>query len=201
MTTILALFATYFQWVFYLYILSSENITPLNDVSYIVDLLLDPMYLIEFINELNKIGAWDIGDVTINGSELWLIWLGEALITLGISLRIYYSFDMKPFSEEDNQWYNKTKINTDFEFINLKKTFLEEFYKNPIVTLNSLKKGDGTRQSNVYVFSSKSQNMFLISIENSIVNKKGRKEYSEVLKPCFLNRNHLIEIKEKFTIV
>jgi hypothetical protein len=200
MTTVLALFATYFQWVFYLYIISSENVTPLNDVSYILDLLLNPTYLIEFIIELNGTGAWEIGDLNINGAELWIIWLGEILITLGISLRIYYNFNIKPFSEKDNQWYNKTKIDTDFEFINLKKTFLEEFYKNPVVALNSLKKGNGTRQSNVYIFSSKNQNSFLISIENSIVNKKGRKEYSEVLEPCSLNKNHLIGIKEKFTI-
>ena len=199
-TAILALIATYFQWVFYLYIISSENITPFNDASYIMDLLLDTGYVIDFIIDLNKVGAWEIGSVTYSGTTLWLFWLGEVILTLGISLKVYYGFDLKPFSEKDNQWYDISKINTDFEFIHIKKNFLEDFYKNPVEALNSLKKGNGTRQSNVYIFSSKSQNTFLISIENSVVNNKGRKESFEVLEPCFLDRTHLREIKENYKV-
>lgn len=200
-TAILALLATYFQWVFYLYLISYENITPLNDISFIInDLILDPKYLIDYIIELNKVGVWEIGSVTYTGTTLWLIWLAEFILTLVISLRIYDKFKLKPFSEKDNNWFNKTRIITDFEYIDLKRTFLDRFYKNPANALSSLEKGNGIKQSNIYIFSNKSQNSFLISIENSIVNNKGRKEYSTVLEPCYLNRNHLIEIKEKFTI-
>jgi len=199
-TAILSLFATYFQWTFFIYVITFESITPINDLSYIIDLLLDPIYFIDFIIELNSIGAWEIDSVTYTGSSLWLIWLGEVTLTLAISLKIYHKFELKPFSEKDNQWFDKTKILTDFEFIHLKRTFLEDFYKNPAEALMSLKKGNGTRQSNVYIFSTKSQNTFLISIENSIVNKNGRKEPFNVLEPSILNRNHLTSIKEKFTL-
>ena len=199
-TTTLALFATYFQWVFYIYIISFEKITPLNDLPYIVDLLLDTRYLIDIILELNSVGAWEIDSVTYTGTSLWLIWFGEIILTLTISLRMCNKFELKPFSEKDNQWFNKAQILTDFEFIHLKRTFLEGFYKNPVEALTSLEKGNGIRQSNVYIFSSKSQDTFLISIENSIVTNKGRKECTEILEPCFLNRNQIIGIKEKFTI-
>lgn len=199
-TTILALFATYFQWGFFIYIISSEKITPFNDLSYIIDLLLDIRYLIDIIIELNSVGVWEIDSVIYTGTSLWLIWSGEVLLTLILSLRIYHKFALKPFSEKDNQWFHKAKILTDFEYIHLKRTFLDGFYNNPVDALMSLEKGNGIRQSNVYIFSSKSQDTFLISIENSIVNNKGRKEYTEILEPCFLNRNQLIGIKEKFTI-
>ena len=199
-TTAHVLIATYFQWVFYIYIISFEKITPLNDFSFIADLLLDTRYLIDIIIELNSIGAWEIDSITYTGASLWLIWLGEVILTLTISLRMGNKFELKPFSEKDNQWFNKTKILTDFEYIHLKKTFLEGFYKNPVEALTSLEKGNGSRQSNVYIFSSKSQDTFLISIENSIVTNKGRKECTEILEPCFLNRHQIIGIKENFTI-
>mgnify|MGYP000549827901 CR=1 FL=1 len=199
-TTILALFATYFQWVFYIYIISSDNITPYNDLSYIIELLLDISYLIDIIFELNSVGVWEFDSVTYTGTSLWLIWLGEVLLTLIFSLKMCNKFELKPFSEKDNQWFYKAKIHTDFEYIHLKRTFLEGFYNNPVEALTSLEKGNGIRQSTVYIFSSKSQDTFLISIENSIVNNKGRKESTEVLEPCFLNRSQLIGIKEKFTI-
>jgi hypothetical protein len=176
-TGVLALFATYFQWVFYLYIISCENIAPISDFSFIImDLVLDTKYLIDYIIELNKVGAWEINSVTYTGTSLWIIWLGEIILTLVISLKISNNFKLKPFSEKDNQWFNKTKILTDFEFIRLKNTFLENFYKNPTKALLSLEKGNGIRQSNVYVFSCKNQEIFLISIENSIINTKGRKK-------------------------
>lgn len=165
-----------------------------------MDFIFDPRYIIEMVTKINIEGAWEIGSVTLTGSTLLFIWLGEIIITLGISLRVYNNFDQKPFSEIDNQWYTVTKIRSEFEFIHLKRTFLEEFYKNPSEALNSLDKGNGTRQSNVFIFSSKSKSTYLISIENSIVNNKGRKEYFDILKPCSLDKNHLAGIKEKFTV-
>jgi len=196
---VLALFATYFQWVFYVYIISSYKITPLNDLSYLVE-LLDIRVLTNIIIELNNVGAWEIGAVTYSGTSLWLIWLGELILTLLISFKSFNRFELKPFSEKDNQWFNKDKIRTDFEFIHLKKTFLEGFHQHPVEALMALKKGSGTRQSNVYLYSSKSQDTFLISIVNSSATNKGAKENYEVLAPCFLKRHHFIELKDTFKI-
>tara|TARA_R110002073_G_scaffold8207_5_gene45817 strand:+ start:28673 stop:29533 length:861 start_codon:yes stop_codon:yes gene_type:complete len=200
LTGIIAVSAIYLQWVFYLYIISGDNINPIDDISIIIDLIINPSLFLDILIELNHFGAWEIGSSTINGSALWFIWLGEALIILLTSLKIYSQFDIKPFSEKDNEWYKAKKVFFDFEYIHLRQTFLESFYVNPAEALASLEKGNGTRQSNVYIFSSKNKSFFLISIENSIVNSKGRKEFSEVLEPCYLDRNHLTTIKEKFAV-
>ena len=199
MTGVLSLFAVYLQWVMYLYIISND-IKPLQDFSFILELIFRPDFIFYDMNELNKVGAWEIGSTIINGTELWLIWLTEALLIISIPLRLYSLFDVLPFSEKGNQWYKKKTIITDFEYILLKQTFLESFYQNSIESLTKLDKGNGIRYSKINVFSDKNKVSFLISIENVSVDSKGQKEFSDVLEPSYIDRNYYNKLNEEFKI-
>jgi len=200
-TAIISILTVYIQWACFMYIYFTEDLTPFQDIEAILRILSQPNLLIETIIEINTYGTWIISETPINGSILWWIWLGEALLLIAIPLRLYMLFDIIPFSEADNRWYKKNKIDKEFEYIVLRKDFIKSFAENPVESLRDLGKADPLRYSNVYIYSDKNMRSFLIEIENVTVDRKARKDYLEVLPPSHIRIEEIKQLETSFNIV
>lgn len=201
-TVILALFGWYFQWVWYIFIVSTENFTLFGDLTNVLFALFRPDLVISDIIEINKIGVWGIGSIPFTGVVLWIIWFVEAAIIFFISYNNYAHFETVPFSEKDNTWFKKQHVDYDFEYIVLKQKFIDELIKNPSETIKNLEKGDGLRHSRLSIYSSLTEPRSLITINNVRIAQrgKGKKETTEVLKSFYINNIHLKEIRDNFRI-
>ena len=200
-TFIFSLMSIYLQWVSFIYIYSTENLHPFEDIRIMLDLLLQPETIVWSIIDINPYGTWEVGETTINGGILWFIWALEALLIIAIPLRLYLLFDIFPFSEKDNRWYKKRKIDKEFEYVSLRNHFLKSFYENPLEAINSMGKSDFRRHSNIYIYSDKNQRSYLIEIENVMVDSKSKKDYMEVLKPSHIDIQTVKKIQETFKII
>ncbi len=206
-TVVISIFAIYFQWVSYLFIISYEDIGAFNIFSRLNDffiILFRPDLVIRNIIDINKIGLWSLGtsNINIRGLILWLVWLAEASIILFISINNFINFDIIPFSEKDNKWFKKEFIDFDFEHIAYKKLFVEEFSSHPYESINKLKKGNGLRHSKISLFKSETESKSLITVNNIIVTQrgKGKKDITNVLKLCYIDNMVLSQLKGKYTI-
>jgi hypothetical protein len=200
-TAVIGVLAVYLQWCCFLYIYFTEDLSPIKDFESILGIISRPDLLVETMIEINQYGTWMFRDASINGTILWCIWLGEALLMIAIPLRLYLLFDVLPFSEADNRWYKKSKIDKEFEYILLRKDFLKLFAENPVEGLNSLGKPDYRRYSEVYIYSDKNRRSFLIAIDNVTVDPKGNKDYAEVLPPSQISMEKIRKIQTSFNIV
>jgi diaminopimelate epimerase len=65
-----------------------------------------------------------------------------------------------------------------------------------------LELGNGTRFSNSYLYTSKTESKSLISIENVMVTErgKGKKEVEEIVAPNYVDVNYILQLKAKFKI-
>jgi hypothetical protein len=200
-TAAIGILSIYIQWVCFVYIFFVEDLAPIQDIQSILNFMVHPDFLINSIMEINEYGTWVIGETPINGTILWWIWLGEALLMIAIPLRLYMLFDVLPFSEADNRWYKKKKIDQQFEYILLRQNFLKSFAENPTESLKSLGKPDYNRYSNAYIYSDKNKRSFLIEIENVTVDSKANKDYFEVLPPSHIGLEEIKKLETSFNIV
>ena len=206
-TIILAIFAIYFQWASYLFIISYETYDigqVFKDFGYFFNILFRPDLVISEIIEISKIGLWSLGvsGINIRGFALWFVWLAEAGIILFISYNNFKNFDLIPFSEKDNNWFKKQIIDFDFEYIVFKKNFIDEFHLDPFKAISELKRGDGLRHSKISIYNSETESKSLITIDNIVVTQKGKgkKDRTKVLEYCYVDNTYLSQLKEKYKI-
>jgi hypothetical protein len=201
-TLISALFAFYCQWVSFLYIISSENVTLFFEPNLYFNLFVIPFSLFEEILYLNTFGTWEIFSTVFKGNILWLIWIAEMLIIIVASYLGFSKTKKRPFSEVDHKWYQKEVFNFDFEAIKLRKNFIKTYQNNPLDAINSLEPGNGIRYSNIYVYTSESKRKMLLSIENIMVTErgKGKKDIEEILAPHYVDNNTILQLKNKFKV-
>lgn len=204
-TIILALFAIYFQWVSYLFIISFDDydfFKIFKKSEYFFNILTRPDYVIYDIIEISKVGLWSLGssNLYIKGFPLWLIWIGEAGIILFVSYKIFINFNEIPFSEKDHKWFKKEIIDFDFEHIAFKKNFVEDFILDPFNSITQLKRGDGLRHSKIYIFNSETEIKNLITIDNVIVTQrgKGKKDFTKVLEYYYVDKSDVSKLRLKY---
>ena len=202
LTLIVTLFGFYANWVSYFYLITTEKVTLFFDISTYINYYLRPDLIVLNILELSKFGTWEIFSITFKDSALWIVWIAEFLI---IILTSYYGIIKAkeiPFSENDNKWYKKHTIDTDFEPIKFRNDFIDKYSENPFEAICSLGKSDFTRFSKIYVYSSDSETRNLISIDNVLISEggKGKKEYDEILAPNYIDSNYMIQLRQKFKL-
>ncbi|KJD33542.1 hypothetical protein PK35_06770 [Tamlana nanhaiensis] len=204
---VFALFAVYIQWVSYIFLISFENnyfIQIINNFDYFLLLLIRPDLVVLDIIEISKVGLWSIGSsgVYLRGLVLWLVWLVEASIIIFVAWNNFRQFEIIPFSEKDNKWFKKRVFDFDFEYIPLKKQFIDDFEKNPSEAISQLKRGNGLRHSKITLYQSETETKSIISIDNIIITQrgKGKKDITKVLKLSYIDNNYLIDLKSKFRL-
>ncbi len=202
-TIILALFGVYFQWIWYLLYISSEEFQVVENISSFFSLLVHPNWVIESIIEISQIGVWGIfGFPRFNGFFLWTIWISELVIIVYMAYHNYTNFETIPFSEKENQWFIKEYIDTEFEYISYKQKFIDDFQSSPYEAIKKLEKGNGIRHSRISIYKTKMESQYLFAINNVIVTQKGKgkEDITVVLKPCFVDKLFINNIKNDYRI-
>lgn len=88
------LFAVYTGWVSWVYAFSSEE-----------RLILPPLEMLSFMNEISAFGIWSIFDWTPQGMALYAIWGIEAIMILAITAGLAWGIlSTAPFCERCNEW-------------------------------------------------------------------------------------------------
>jgi hypothetical protein len=201
-TLLTALFAFYCQWISYLYIISSEDVSLFFDPHLYFKLFVIPFDFFEDIVFLNAVGTWEVFSTVFKGNVLWLIWLLELFIIMASAYFGFSNIKTAPFSEIDNKWYKKEIFDSNFETIKLRKNFIEAYKKDPFTAISSLEPGNGIRYANIYIHSSKNKNKVLLSIENVIITErgKGKKDIEEILAPNFIDSTNYMQLKNNYKI-
>tara|TARA_B110000091_G_scaffold214451_1_gene268000 strand:- start:1295 stop:2194 length:900 start_codon:yes stop_codon:yes gene_type:complete len=197
-----ALFAFYCQWVSYLYIISSEDVSLFFDPHLYFKLFVIPFDFFEDIVFLNTIGTWEVFSTVFKGTILWLIWTSELLIIMATAYFGFSKIKTAPFSEIDNKWYKKEVFDSNFETIKLRTNFIEAYKEDPFTAISNLEPGNGIRYANIYIHSSTNKNKILLSIENVVITErgKGKKDIEEILAPNFIDSTSFMQLKNKYKI-
>lgn len=96
------LLSLYFAWVFFLYVLAHRF--DLMEVG-VLQLLFNPFAVLSVMNEINKTGWFSIKGATPSGIFLWILWLIEAGIILGVvTLAGSAAVDDEMFCEKCDRW-------------------------------------------------------------------------------------------------
>lgn len=199
---IVALISIYSQWVSYIYILFSEQVDLFFNIDIYLDFFINPILLVKDIIMLNELGSWEMFSIIFKGTPLLLIWVSEILITLFSTYFVMVYLKPKPFSETDNNWFKKNVFEMEFDAIKLRKDFIKEYTENPFEAINNLGSGNGIRYSKINIYTSKSENKNLLSIDNVMITERGegKKNIEEIIAPHYVDSNYIVQLKQKFKV-
>jgi hypothetical protein len=102
---IVAIGALYAAWVVWMYAFLRRQETDLRlDLAVIA---LHPRLLFDLILAVSETGAWRILGVTPSGPVLWIVWLVEASLIMGIALFFAADKLSEPFCESCERWSDR----------------------------------------------------------------------------------------------
>jgi len=173
----------YFRWVFYLTITFNYKF-----------LVIRPDDIIYLIKSFAVSGTWTYKSTTPTGAMQYIIWIGEFLLTTGLSLgTAFMLFDSRIFCEVCNKWTDgniaieNLEVSQDRDLI---KKDLDNGNYNSLLSLtrNELEKNHYYKVSLKFCSSCNTINVLNISEINVTKNSKGK----EVKDEKFLVTNLLV---------
>lgn len=182
--------AFYFQWIAYFVFLSYDDLS-FEAYSDHLSIIFNPLYLASLIIELNVVGSWSIFGLMFNGMPLWLIWISEAAIIIGMPVLIMKKHPVKPYSELLQKWYNQYKLNYQFERISMVNQFKEDLGKDVENTVNNLSYGESNRYSEVMIYFLEDEEQQYLSVNTIYIEDqgKGKKKSTPVVHLIKVNTN------------
>jgi hypothetical protein len=198
----ISLVGMYGQWISYLFIISNPNVDLFPNVAHFLDYFIRPQYLLVNMSYLLDEGAWELFGAVFKGSTLGIIWLCEFVLILTTAFFGVKNKKMKPFSETANSWYQKQTLDIEFETINLRKQFIEEYAKNPVKAIESLHRGDGFRYTQIHIYKTRNDTKSLVSMEHVLMTnpEKGTKEKEEIIAPHYVENAYVNQLIEKYDL-
>ncbi len=194
---IFGLLTNYFQWVFYLlYVFNNAVPKP---YEYLANLhwILMPNSFFSAIAEINHYGAWSIFGIQMNGLQLTIIWIIEALIIIVLPMVAIFKTKVYPYSEYLGKWYQKFTIDIDYRSISSIALFSKELYDDAYAAIEGLDFGDGYRHSKIHIFYLKDEDTQYITCENIFIEGRGRGK----VHPTIVINNLAIEKQMADTIL
>ena len=115
---VVGLVAVYLEWSVFLTLLYNSKTTgsgSQTDTSTSFSLVLftqivtSPVAMWQAIERVNATGTWSLGSASAtntaeSGVFLWLVWLGEAAIIMGVAYWLAHRQASEPFSETSDEW-------------------------------------------------------------------------------------------------
>ena len=171
------LLAFYVQWVFFDALIYSAKGFTFNLTSADLKILASdffflfthPHILFQEIVNLNAVGSFQIKSMgTVSGLVLWLIWAGEFIVIIGgIIFTVFNGQVSKPYSEINDQWMKKRKIQNRIPLVHDKNLILNELNnKNFAVLSDDPSLINEQNYSEVFVYESTGDPVKYISILN-----------------------------------
>ena len=174
------LFALFFSWSAFLSWALLNRPPSLFEYLNHIPFYLNPFNSAPLIRAINLEGPWSIGEMTIKGFPLTVIWIFEVLlITLGMMF-VTKKRVLTPYSELMEKWYPKFVLQQDFEAIhsavNLKRALQEDVLK----TIRNLENGNGFQNTKIHVHYIKGEAKQYISFIRFTVEDRGRGKTNKV---------------------
>ncbi|MCC6372476.1 MAG: hypothetical protein IT236_15840 [Bacteroidia bacterium] len=188
---IAGLFACYFQWAVWVSLVinagdhvgfDSLGFTVSNiKIVQVFQLSFHPEMLYRLASAINESGTWSIKGGQVSGIPLTIIWIIEALIITGISLALAYVPSKKPFSENNNRWFDEFELGKLFTLIENKEQFVKDLEAGKEEALQTLPfcENETSAHSRITLYGDESD--YYVSIANKLpkTNKDGKIEFSE----------------------
>ncbi|MGD1845814.1 MAG: hypothetical protein ACFB10_10520 [Salibacteraceae bacterium] len=113
---------------------------------------LNPFHFFTILGELADYAYYSIAGVPIEGAIAYTVWAIELGIILIIPLFQLGLKRIPPFSEEAGKWYDRFKLEPEFQFIPGSESFKQEIREQGPAILETLDKGRPQRYSKVNLF-------------------------------------------------
>ncbi|MEM6722947.1 MAG: hypothetical protein AAF598_02855 [Bacteroidota bacterium] len=197
-------FATYFQWVGFVASVILEGYP--NPIEYLNStmLFLNPVGLFALIGEINTYGTWGIGSAgtPINGAILAIIWLAEIIIIGFPLVMAALNYEVNPYSEKLNKWYDKLTINDDFEAVTTTKTVESNLNEGVLEALLALKPGNAFRHSKVHLHFLEGEDDQYLSIDRVYIEtgKNDKVNTTPIVKNYRITPETAQAIKDHFSL-
>lgn len=187
---ILGLFANYFQWVGFVVYAAMGAMPSIGDYYLNLGLITDPSTFFGIINDINKVGMWEVFGMTFNGVTLAIIWLIEFGIIVAFPVIGVYSSKPIPYSEDLQTWYPKYELDTDFEAIISPDRFVDRLRENALTALQELEPGKAWKYSKVHVHYLPEATHQYLSVEKVYIEERGKgsKEVGVIIDNFRLDR-------------
>jgi hypothetical protein len=198
------IFATYFQWAFFLDSLILDGYPSPKEYFLLLDWIFTPNEFFRIIKEVNGFGTWGIGSSgeTINGWLLTLVWLGEIGISIFPSFKLLVNTKVFPFSEKYNKWYPKYTLEEDFKAVHSPNAILAKLEEDVVTTIKELGVGQARKFTKVHLFYiSEEQNQYL-SIETVFIEDagEGKEERTAILDNYIISNAIAKDLKSDFSM-
>lgn len=139
-------------------------------------LATNPGYLFELIGKINEYGTWGIRGMTVSGVFLAIIWVIEFVLVIGISAIFPMSQAIKPFCEEEGEWFSEEDLPA-FNFIEDVPKMVADLENGNTNVFENVIKGDSAHENHsIYGLysSAKGENYLSISNKRAKVDDKGK---------------------------
>jgi len=193
---------TYFQWTFFLDLLTLDGYPSPKEYILLLDWIFDPGTFFGIIQEVNEYGTWGIGSNSnsVNGWMLTLIWIAEIGLTAFPSFKLLKENKIFPFSETYNKWYPKYTLNEDFKAIHSSNGILSKLNEDVVEALKELGIGQARKYSKVHIYYIPQEQYQYLSIETFFI-KNGESSGEEkviILDNYRISTSVTNEIKANF---
>lgn len=167
------LFAEYANWVAWLFALSKQSAV-----------VVSPLDMLTLMQRIAEKGVWSVKGLTPTGTVLYLIWVMEALIIIGVAgFMSWRSLKVLPFCERCNQWVDQSHKVTALDFVLDPDALRSQLERGEFVALEKLKRTVGnTDYTELELMHCPScQDLFLLSVTTVVTREdsKGREEKTE----------------------
>ncbi|MCZ4242797.1 hypothetical protein [Pedobacter punctiformis] len=137
-----------------------------------------PKLLFDSMVSLNEVGTFTIKKSTVSGGFLWVVWVIEALMILGIPvISSLAGKATKPFSELNNAWMEEKELETKLSFIEDKDGFIQKLTNGNFEALKPAPADADLSSSyaQMVVFESPGDGVKYLTVRNVVhnVDKKG----------------------------
>ena len=176
----------YFHWVFHIdlsYELDANNMLNIHrggslDWANIKELLFSPSELFYNIKETYILQMKGEGN-SIFSKVILLFWAVEIIMVLGMSYSIGVPPSKEPFSEVDDEWFDKKEFT--MSFVTNKNQIINGLENNTFNAFDDLVMiyNDKKDHSEFILYESKAGENYLSIINKKIINKKGKIEVKE----------------------
>ncbi len=137
-----------------------------------------PKLLFDAVISLNEVGTFSIKKSPVSGGFLWIVWLIEAVMIVGIPAILALSGKAsKPFSELTDTWMHEKELETRLDFIEDKEGFVQKLINGNFEVLKPAPQESDlfTTYAEMIVFEAPGDGVKYLTIKNVAhsVDKKG----------------------------
>jgi hypothetical protein len=164
-TVVFSFLVVYFQLAAYASHVINDGLATFGQYFDDLFILLQPQKLIQVLNIITENSALRIGGIDINGFTLWMFWIAEAAILMGVPIMGILKMPHLPYSEKLGIYYKHLLLNESYKvLLNIPK-LLTMLKADAPQTIFSFDGGTATHYMLVHIYYLPEENVQYLSFE------------------------------------